>query len=537
MTSSDLSKLGGAMRRPSDPAQGPTLSIPMTNTEFQNLAPRGSDSLGGQSPSETWGKATMQAIFIKEDLFNATMVRQTSSVGDGGVRNPSIGQWNLSHVRTVNMSGMTDVDGIDAGTYAVTVSHRTGPPNLSVATAVYAHLVVIPGDKGSGRTSKTEFGTIGLCSLYSWTYNCLPFTEFTLKELMQGIGNNIQPLRLPESSLSELTNSSVPSWLRNRLQLGYSLGKYRTLTGEETTCKFRGLLVPQNPHGEGHTKNLPSSDFGTDLSFIDSDSGMIDVTYHMAWTLGRSMAMADRSFSAALMRVRGMIHTQALVDAKKDVDRKATVSVHKPIGTVVNNLQSTKSNLKSFAQSQGDSNFKGRWAKPATQPSTRDMFSFTHESMKNAYRKGLRTSIFKAAGAANPDPQQPPDTIYDETGPPASTDWATIFAWMMDKWYLGGIPVLHLIPDPGFVPKESIRTFYIDPDWFKSYIDGALSITEHYTDQDDAREAIKDAIHAYLHSNLTGKDHPPQLPRFGKYLSIGAILRCDAGFKSVIFYW
>lgn len=45
----------------------------------------------------------------------------------------------------------------------------------------------------------------------------------------------------------------------------------------------------------------------------------------------------------------------------------------------------------------------------------------------------------------------------------------------------------YMFPDPVFVPKETLRTFYVDPNWFKTFFDGALSVTEHFTDQDEVR--------------------------------------------------
>ena len=70
-----------------------------------------------------------------------------------------------------------------------------------------------------------------------------------------------------------------------------------------------------------------------------------------------------------------------------------------------------------------------------------------------------------------------------------SSDYAKILAWCMDAWFLNGIPLHYLIPDPLFAPKESIRTFYIDQNWFKVFFDGALSITEHFTESDEVRSS------------------------------------------------
>ena len=486
--------------------QTTNLSISMTNTQFHSLVRSSAAPLG---TGNAWGSAQTQAIFITPDLYQAIMPRDQKNT-----------PWLMSHVRTIDPTGMSDMDASDNGTYAVTVSQRTGPLNPSTPTAVYAHLVVIPGIDDSGK-AVTNTNLIGLCSLYSWSYTCLPTTGLSVTKLLQDLGDSVQPLRLTDQSLADATPQIAP-WMSNRLKAGYSLGRYRPLTGEVTMCIFRGMLMPESPFSEDAPPSsaLPSSDFGSDLAAIDRDSGLIDVTYHMAWTLGRSLAISDRSFSAALMRVRNSIHNEALKATKQHLDKLSPAPVYKSISDAVAGLSSSSSALKNMAFGKGTSNFKSRWNKPATRSSTRDVYSFAHDEVKEEYKKAYRMSAFNIAAAASPDPHKTKDVVYDETSPPASTDWGTIFSWVMDKWYLGGIPMLNLIPDPSFVPKESIRTFYIDPNWLRSLFDGALSIAMHQTNHDEARDAIKGAFDTYLASNEGSKPHPPQLPRFGKLLPV-----------------
>ena len=64
------------------------------------------------------------------------------------------------------------------------------------------------------------------------------------------------------------------------------------------------------------------------------------------------------------------------------------------------------------------------------------------------------------------------------------------------------------------MPKESIRTFYIDQSWFKVYIDGAISIAEHYDEGDTLREAVKTSVDTYLKTALPS-GILPQIPKWG----------------------
>ncbi len=47
--------------------------------------------------------------------------------------------------------------------------------------------------------------------------------------------------------------------------------------------------------------------------------------------------------------------------------------------------------------------------------------------------------------------------------------------WLAELMLLKGIPFDHLVPDERMLPKESVRFFFLDPNWLDSLVDGALS--------------------------------------------------------------
>ena len=103
-------------------AQNTNMSIPMTNVDFKSLAPSSAKARG---TGNAWGSAQTQAIFIPTDLFRAIMPRDK-------IKSP----WLMNHVRSVEVTGMTDMDAADSGTSAVTVSQRTGPLNPTTPTII-----------------------------------------------------------------------------------------------------------------------------------------------------------------------------------------------------------------------------------------------------------------------------------------------------------------------------------------------------------------------------------------------------------------
>lgn len=52
--------------------------------------------------------------------------------------------------------------------------------------------------------------------------------------------------------------------------------------------------------------------------------------------------------------------------------------------------------------------------------------------------------------------------------------------WIARLRLLYGLPFNYLVPKNEFLPPETIRFFYVDPDWIAALADGALSIGRHY---------------------------------------------------------
>lgn len=56
--------------------------------------------------------------------------------------------------------------------------------------------------------------------------------------------------------------------------------------------------------------------------------------------------------------------------------------------------------------------------------------------------------------------------------------------WLTELKLLVGVPFNYLVPDPAFLPPETLRFFHLDPNWVNALVDGALSIGRHYTGPD-----------------------------------------------------
>ena len=503
----DLAKLKSVIQdaTASPISQNATLAVPMTYDALKKCASV-DDSGSNISPS-----ASTQAIFINKDLFNTIFSKD---------RRFDV----MSHVRTVNPKGMAGI--VDkSDNYAVSVSPRPGPRFLDGPTAVYAHLVALPPTS----SANPNLSFYGLVSLYSWSYTCLPSTSFSVKAVMQNLSKNVQPLRVPDSLVDASQEANV-AWVKSRMRAGYNIVRYRPSSGETTMAIQRGPLIPTNPYDIDPTiRDMPPSNFGSDLAILDREVGILDLTFQMAWELGRSLAMADRTFSSAVMRVKSTAHTSALCSAKMQLDRDNSAgSKFVPIESAVGGFRSVREQLRSSSQMPQSTLIDSRWQRASTGLGSRAQYSFVHDSVKAKYAtcclpatKPLAMAVPEGNNTVHVSSAS--NDFYNEMNCANSVDYANILRWVLDRWFLSSIPILVLIPDPLFVPKETIRSFYIDPTWMKCFVDGALSITEHFTERDDIRESIKECLSCCMTMQMNGK--APQIPKWGFFLRSELVLK------------
>ena len=502
----------------------PTMSYNLQKQDLLTLDAMVCQPVSATSPPAS---TALQVIFVQPALYAGLFATYNGgSDVDKTKTNPDLTRYKyMSHVRQFNTSGMTNLDASSPSQLAATVCPRTGPiltAGSSPKTA-YAHLVSLAGVSGNSKMQFNSNKPAALVSLYSWSFTYLPPAAFSVKKALETLGTNVQPLRNPDAALVDV-NANAPSsspadtWVKKKMLSGYTIIRYRTPTGETTLALLRGFLTAV----KFDAFDFPPSDWGSDLAVVDEQTGFFDLTFQLAWELGRTSAIGDRTLSAALARLRKDVHNQALENAKDTLDDtflKGPPTLKRFTG-VTGSLQKRITLNNSFVSQ--------RWASgPTGEPKTQTL-SFQNGDVKGQYKVELQNGISGFAQVVPPSQMSsaPEDNIeddsgaplYDETAPPQSSDYATLFEWIFDKWYFQGIPFSNLIPDPRFIPKESIRTFFIDQNWFKVFVDGVLSISEHFDEGDDVRESIKKSLSQYLTTKIDGTDFPPQIPKWGFFI-------------------
>ncbi|ENH66740.1 hypothetical protein FOC1_g10007390 [Fusarium oxysporum f. sp. cubense race 1] len=438
------------------------------------------DRLGPPSMKDSRG----DFIFVQPGLFTSLF----STFDDKGNRvkgsGPDTSQYKyLSHVRKINGSGMALAGVEDTAVFSIVVGNRSGPLDNVIPTTMCAHLVSIEGVEAMSYPGQNH-RYVALSSLYSWNYTVLPPNTLNVPDAFENLGRTLDVLRAPDEVIAPLEASAdkAQQLVGRRLSDGYTLVKYRVQTGEATVALYRGPFTPTYVPTLEHLTKCSTS--GVDLQILDKNLGIMDVTYSVAWQVGRTMALGDQAFVAALGRVRTAVHAAAAKQVKINAVKEVK-------DTAFRTRDDLLKDLSSMVKGLADIHLQKRGSEPQEPGEAPDQ------------RKPGRP-------VRSGDP-------YDETNDPQSSDWMTVLSCLIDRMFLAGVPAHYLIPDPSYLQPENLRFFHIDRNWVDALIDGALSLGNHFgTDED--RVAIKKALNDYIGRTPDGMAHRVQIPAYGFYL-------------------
>ncbi|PON20630.1 hypothetical protein TGAM01_v210504 [Trichoderma gamsii] len=441
-------------------------------------------------------------VFVPKDLFNALFKNYEQSTNQN-LCDVTRYQW-FSHTRNINTTGMAN-SGIDGeeGVFSVVISQRSGPLDIKEPTDLIIHLVSI--ENVADMPYPVQKDRVALCSLESWSYTCLPPDSFNVYDAFRHVGSQHDVLRVdPEQIKKSLPlGQQLPSRLERRLLDGYVITRYRTKTGEQTAAWIRGPFVPTFVnHGKEDT---PMSYTGEDLQIMDKELGIMDITYSTAWQVGKSLALADQGYTTALSRLRLTIGREGMEETKKEILKANGFFQNR--NEILHQLAESLKTLRSLRDpARLQHGPDARWM-PLSSVSV-DM-SRKSSLVKQHY------SEFVAKAAERVSRSTTEGVMYNELNTPLNPDWMIVFSWILDRIYLAGVPAHYYIPDPSYLPPESLRFFHIDRHWVDSLIDGALSIGSHQANDEKIRKELKKRVNDYLGQAHEGLHYQPQRPGFG----------------------
>ena len=384
-------------------------------------------------PTDREQNEKTSVVFLQKPIFENLFIRENQG---------SVSQFEyLSHTSRVATSETASATEGTTSAYSTVVSPRIGPLDIKQPRDVTVHLLSL--ETIEGRPAGSIKDRVALISLHSWTYTALPPESPDSRTSLQEIGRSIKVLRTidtPQDSDGQ-TCDSIDNIMAKRQRDGYYLIRYKTITGEETAGMFRGPLVPRVIPKVFSTDGCIQSNSGTHLQILDPRTSLMDLSYSSAWQLGRTLAMDDPAFVTAPSRLRARIHAKASGTSKQGKplgSRTTQTIVPSGVGDLISEFENLNHNLDASTASTVSSN---RW-KSETPPRVDSL-----NGGKDSY-----------------------DTLEK------NTDYAIVQEWVFNRLRLQGFPAQYLIPDPSFLPAETLRFFYIDKNWTESLTDGALSL-------------------------------------------------------------
>ena len=371
----------------------------------------------------------------------------------------------LAHCRQSNIADKAEQGLEQNGMFSVVVGNRFPVVPEAGGTPVknIAHLVSLEGLE-TYLVDQPAFGahtSVALVSLASWTFNAMADSLQDFRGLMRGLvdqeydGATYTPgnlwLRLPAAGVD--TSSDAGTEAANRLRDGFVPLQYRFRSGEQTFAWYRGPCAPVLTTPLPQATAFPTADSAL---IYQGAFGVFDASLAAAWEAGRALALADRAFGQSLFdfRRRGHQLTDSLLQRLQSDAFSATQIADLSSNTMVQDefLRLLSADLIAAVGTT-------QAAAPATQP-----------------------VLAGAPAAPDPDPATAVKNFLADPQAQAlmadltTTDLQPVANWLAKLLLLYPVPFNLLVPDGRMLPTESLRFFYLDANWLRALVDGAMSV-------------------------------------------------------------
>ena len=301
---------------PATATANPTKAQTLPLSQIVNLDINGGSILGPQNIRLDASDADAASSCLAIDIAPATFTAIAPQLAE---------LQYLAHCREVN-TGNKEILGLSAdGWFSVVLGNRvpscatiptsqTGQATAAAATGArnIAHLVSLEGLQdylpNGSKSIPANISKVRLVSLASWSFTCAT-AGLNFGQLMNSLGVDL--LRMPAAQSSSAPVNSPPDQTASAgtiaveaLRHGYAPINYTTLEGERTVAWCRGPLVPYATVRLEHTPFVTSDE----AMIFDPDTGLFNLSYALAWEIGRLMALADREFAVAMLNWQRETH-------------------------------------------------------------------------------------------------------------------------------------------------------------------------------------------------------------------------------------
>lgn len=226
----------------------------------------------------------------------------------------------MAHVREVSliqkptMAGISDT-GVPTGRFSIAFGNRLpqdGANTRCYLVSLEAMEDHLPGGP-SGAASAT--GWLRLAVLRSWRFRTTGQPAGFVDALM-ALNSGTENKAGEKRTALQLPYAGDNSVLQAGFEMGYVPLDTVLRTGEKTLSWYRGPLAPYAPVSQPPKLPLPSADAG--LGF-DPTTGLFDMSFAAAWTIGRQIALQDQSFSVPLYVWKRTLHQRLLASVSAGI--------------------------------------------------------------------------------------------------------------------------------------------------------------------------------------------------------------------------
>ncbi|WP_435110271.1 hypothetical protein [Nocardiopsis synnemataformans] len=314
-------------------------------------------------------------------------------------------------------------------------------------------------------------GDVRLVSLWSWSFEAedrttLGFGDVVNNLATEGLPEGEQPdlllrSRVPDGSGATAAERTAREYVAN----GYTPLPQRLESGEAGYAFYRGPLTaaPARPLPDDLPPRFDSA--GSALIYL-AEYGIFDSTYAAAFTLGRTLALADAEFRRHLLAYRAAARSAtrrlAALPEAGDLSVADTTALLRSGGArrSFDRLLTAGGGREMAAALSG--------AGPALLSGRKRIRTRSTAPLR------ARTADLRAMVAGGRTRAALTSVLSEELEP--------VTAWLDRLRLLEQVPFDHVVPtfddrdDEGALPPESVRFAYIDPGWVRAAVDGALSV-------------------------------------------------------------
>jgi hypothetical protein len=330
----------------------------------------------------------------------------------------------LAHVREVHTGNKETWSLLKEGKFSMVICNRF-PETQAIATGEkdwgIVNTMCLVSLEGGGRylnNPKVEPGkSYRLLVLGSWQFTCQGSSAF--KSLMTRLDDTslLSPPLLSGNAGQALTH------VNTAFRMGFAPVNHNLRNEDKTISWYRGPLVPMSYERSMSYRDISCADAALRYH---PDTGMFDASYAAAWQLGRLLALQDQAFAQALFRFR------------TEYQRWIRQTNTEALGAMAQKGKDIQSKLGS-----------------------------TGESLRDWYG-----GVLKKAGWL----QEIHGIVPGRSAAPPPAIPATVQSWLGQAMLLYGVPFQYLVPDEALLPAESIRFFYLNPEWINCLLQGACSV-------------------------------------------------------------